>query len=217
MPTHDDRDVHHRPSIRLQGYDYAQGGAYFVTLCTFNRECLFGDVIDGELRLSDIGEIVEREWQQTPIVRPSVLLDVFVVMPNHVHGIIVLPDMGGTTRDRGDEGATSQKATPRGHPRVAPTNITTHRVAPTTAMPTRRVAPTGPAPGSIGAVIGQFRSIATKRIRSTCRLPDLIVWQRNYYDHVIRNERDLDRIRQYIVNNPARWADDENHPTNIRP
>ncbi len=178
-----DPERHHRRSIRLPTYDYTQPGAYFVTLVTYERACLFGDIVDGEMRLNAWGEIARAEWFQTAVVRPSVVLydDEFVVMPNHVHGIIWIV---GATR------------------RVAPT---TRRVAPTDN-------PRGPASGSIGAIMAQYKSAVTKRINALRGIPATPVWQRNYYEHIIRDDGELERIRQYILDNPARWAEDQEYP-----
>ena len=195
-----DPERHHRRSIRLRGYDYTQPGAYFVTLVTQNRVCLFGEVVDGEMRLNALGIIVQEEWFRSAVIRPYVRLfpDEFVVMPNHVHGIIWIVDDVGATR------------------RVALTD----RVAPTgrvDAGAMRRVAPTeypprGPAPCSIGAILGQFKSITTKRINALRDAPGAPVWQRNYYEHIIRTEESLHRIREYIRTNPLRWHVDRENP-----
>jgi putative transposase len=179
-----DPNKHHQRSIRLQGYDYSRQGAYFVTLCTTNRECLFGEIVDGKLMLNEYGQIVNEEWLNTALVRPSVELDEYVVMPNHLHGIIVLTDT-----DR--VGAT-------------------RRVAPS-AYP-----PKGPITGSIGAIIAQFKAVSTKRINRLRSVRGVRVWQRNYFEHIIRNERSLNQIREYIQNNPLLWADDLENPVNLR-
>jgi len=92
------QEMHHRRSIRLINYNYSQAGAYFVTVCPWNRECLFGDIVNGDMRLNESGQIVEKEWQRTGSIRPNVELDVFVIMPNHMHGIIVLNDDVGARR-----------------------------------------------------------------------------------------------------------------------
>ena len=171
------RELHRRRSIRLKGYDYTQPGAYFVTICTHGRAMLFGRVVDGEMALNAYGEIVREEWFRTAQVRPYVELfpDEFVVMPNHIHGIVWIV---GATR------------------RVAPTNGHPH----------------GPVPGSLGAIIGQFKSIVTKRINALRGTPGAPVWQRNYYEYIIRTERALDAIRRYIAANPLRWDLDRYNP-----
>ena len=164
-----------RRSIRLQGYDYSQAGAYFVTLCTQNRECLFGEIVNGEMRLNEAGRVVADEWINTAEIRDEIELDEWVVMPNHFHGILVI------TVGRGD----------------------------------RRVAPTGPQPRSIGAVMAGFKSAATKRINELRQTPGMKLWQRNYWEHIVRNEPELNRIREYIHNNPAQWVLDKLYPSSL--
>ena len=170
-----DPNRHHRRSIRLKGYDYSQAGAYFITLCTQDRACLFGRVMNGEMRLNDAGRMVLAEWNRLPERFPQVVLDAFVVMPNHVHGILVITDPAPTV------GAT-----------VGATLV---------------VAPT------VGNIIGAFKSrVTVEYIRGvkTSGWPPFRgrLWQRNYYEHIIRNERALNAIRQYIMENPRRWHRD---------
>jgi len=181
MMTYDPHQ-HHRRSIRLKNYDYAQAGAYFVTICTKDRECLYGEIVDGEMRLNAFGEIVAECWNAIPEHFHNVELDEFVVMPNHVHGIIVIVDS--------DVGA--QHAAPLQRPidRGGHVNI---------------------APRSLGAIIRSFKSAVTKRTNEKSDVMVSNPWQRNYYDHVIRNEHDLDRVRQYIAENPLKWDMDENN------
>jgi putative transposase len=167
-----DPNRHHRRSIRLKGYDYSQAGAYFITLCTQDRACLFGRVVNGEMRLNDAGRMVLAEWNRLPERFPQVVLDAFVVMPNHVHGILVITDPA---------------------PTVGATVGATTRVAPTT----------------VGNIIGAFKSrVTVEYIRGvkTSGWPPFRgrLWQRNYYEHIIRNERALNAIRQYIMENPRR-------------
>ncbi len=178
-----DPDRHHRRSIRLRDFDYAAAGAFVVTLCTQGRLCVLGRIEDGEMLLSPFGRIVEEEWLQTPVVRPNVDLDAFVVMPNHVHGIIVLLNHPGNS----DAGMATTRAT-------------------------HRVAPTGPPRGSIGAIIGQIKAVTTKRVNALRATSGASLWQRNYYEHVIRDDRDLARIRDYIAANPACWQEDIENP-----
>ena len=202
-------DIHHRRSIRLREYDYSSGGAYFVTICTHQRECLFGVVVDGEMRLNVAGKTVREEWLKTATVRREIILDEFVIMPNHVHGIIFLMGNVGATRwvaQNESESATAGRAT--------------HRVdqnEPAGRRATHRVAPTGPVSGSVGAIIGQFKSIATKRINALHDTPGCPVWQRNYHEHIIREEDELTKVRRYIVENPSQWDLDENNPEKVQP
>ncbi|MCX5971911.1 MAG: transposase [Coprothermobacterota bacterium] len=171
---------HHRRSMRLVHYDYAEKGSYFITVCTYDRGCLFGDIVGIEMQMNRWGEIADECWQAIPIHFGNVELDAVVVMPNHVHGIIMITDVGAT------------HASPLHSP-----------------MPT---IPNGPKPRSIGAIIGSYKSGVSKRINGTCATLGKTVWQRNYYEHVIRNEAELDLIRQYIESNPARWAEDRENP-----
>lgn len=183
-----DPEKHNRRSIRLDGYDYGRPGAYFVTICTYKRVCLFGEVVEGRMWLNEYGRIILGEWRRTERARDNVALDTFVIMPNHVHGIIVItpnPDGGGSTRGRG----------------------------------TARRAPTGtnrqfgqPRSGSLPTIVGAFKSAATRRINRLRDTPGEPVWQRNYYERIVRGRHDLERIRRYIRQNPARWHLDRNRP-----
>lgn len=172
-----DPTKHHRRSICLKGYDYSQPGAYFITLVTQDRACLFGEIVDGEMRLNDLGAIVAWTWQDLPNHVRNVVLDAFIVMPNHVHGIIVLTD------DPGVVGAGSEPA------------------------PTRCYA--------LPEIIRQFKTFSARRINALRGTPGVPVWQRNYYEHIIRNEQSLHRIRLYIDRNPARWSLDREKPAVI--
>ncbi|MCK8603108.1 transposase [Desulfoferrobacter suflitae] len=166
-----------RRSIRLKGYDYAGAGAYFVTICAQNRECLFGKIVDGKMVLNDAGEIVADEWIKTGDIRDKIILDEWVVMPNHFHGILVIDDRRGTARR-----------------------------APTVEQFGK------PVSGSIPTIIRAFKSAVTKRINEMRKTPGVKIWQRNYYEHVIRNDNELNRIREYITNNPAQWETDQENP-----
>ncbi len=184
-----DPDRHHRRSIRLPGYDYASAGGYFVTICAQDRECLFGEVVDGEMRLNDAGRMVEAVWESLPERFPGLVLDILVVMPNHVHGVIFLD---GDAHGDGVQGD--------------------HKDRPYTA---RHAAGTGH--GTVSRIMQAFKSItATEYVRGVKEQgwPAFggRVWQRNYYEHVIRNDEDLDSIREYIANNPARWHLDRENP-----
>ncbi len=172
-----DPEKHDRRSIRLPDYDYGQPGAYFVTICTHDRVCLFGDVVDGRMHPTDFGRITRDEWRRTKRVRDNVALDTFVVMPNHVHGIVVITH-------RPDRCSESPFA------------------------PTREFRSPS---HTLGAIVRGFKGAATRRINRRRGTPGEPVWQRGYYEHVIRTRRALDRIRRYIRQNPARWHRDLNH------
>jgi putative transposase len=165
-----------RRAMRLQGYDYAQAGAYFVTLCTHNRDCLFGDIVDGRPRLGEFGAIVAEEWSRSTDIRREIELDEWVVMPNHLHAIVVITAAG------------------KAHGR----------------------APLHPRARSLSSLVAGFKAATTKRINARRGTPGEPVWQRNYSDHIIRNEKSLDAIRQYIQENPLRWADDDENPANLK-
>jgi len=182
----DDSPIHHRRSTRLKGYDYTMVGAYFVTLVTWQRACLFGQVVDGKMHLNEMGEIVAKTWLETAVVRPNVELDTFGVMPNHMHGIIVI----------NDPVVVASRLRPLGW-----------RLALNREQPNSN----GLISKSLGAIICQVKSIATKRINLYRQTPGNPVWQRNYYDHIIRDEKDLDAVRAYIDANPYRWAEDDYH------
>ncbi|MBU0653941.1 MAG: hypothetical protein KJ914_02290 [Gammaproteobacteria bacterium] len=166
--------IHHRRSIRLQGYDYSQQGAYFLTLCTQHQECLFGEIHDGVMHLNVLGEIVQAEWQKSSQIRKEVELGEFVVMPNHFHAIVLI------TR-RGD--------------RRSP-------------IPNAPAIPKGPESASISALVAGFKSSVTKRINRLRENLEMPVWQRNYWEHIIRDERSMSELNAYIINNPARWKED---------
>ena len=211
---------HHRRSIRLQGYDYSQPGAYFLTLCTENRECLFGDVVDGVMVLNEVGQIVEDAWLDTPALRPNVELDAFVVMPNHFHAIAVIVEVGQTPAidgtDAGNTDAGRGGWAGRGVLQYAPTPPAPGRPIPAQAATPRAFRSPSQ---TIGAIVRGFKGVTTKQINplrfggvSQYAPTNAPVWQRNYYEHIIRNERELNRIREYIEQNPARWATDEENP-----
>ena len=161
-----------RRSIRLKGYDYSQSGAYFVTICVQNRESLFGNIVGGKMVLNEAGRIADSCWNAIPDHFPHVALDEYVIMPNHVHGILF---------------------------------ITNHPKASVGAKDFSPVRPHGTS-GTIGSVVRGFKIGVTKWFRS--RHGEGIIWQRNYYEHIIRNDNDLNAIREYIICNPERWETD---------
>jgi putative transposase len=171
---------YHRHSIRLPDFDYSTPWWYYVTICTRPKKCWFGNIKNGQMILNKIGKCVESEWLKTTQIRPNVGLDDYVIMPNHLHGIIIIEFNLGTI----PEWATGS---------VAPTKPTIK-------------------PNSLGSIIGQFKSVVTKQIRKMGYHD--FKWQRNYYEHVIRNERNLYNIRRYIRNNPLKWEIDKKNPRN---
>ena len=176
--------AHDRRSIRLSGYDYGQAGAYFVTICTQDRVNRFGVIADGTMRMNDAGQMVHDVWDGLPSHYPGVAVDAFVVMPSHVHGIILLGRAQGPAPTMATR-AVSVGTTPRG----CPVPATGKRM-------------------SLPDAVHRFKSFTTARYRAGVRdhgwpAFDRRLWQRNYHEHIIRNDAELARIRRYIVNNPA--------------
>jgi len=176
-------EKHRRRSIRLKGYDYNQAGAYFVTICTHDRVFLFGQIEYGEMTSSEPGHMVEQYWNEIPAHFPHVELDAFVIMPNHVHGILLITE---------PVGAENFSPPPRPSPQ---------RQRPGTSK-------------TVGSVIRGFKIGVTKWMREHTLIHN--IWQRNYYEHIIRDEADLNRVREYIAANPARWDEDDENPGNIK-
>lgn len=182
---HSDPD---RKSVRLPFYDYSGHGGYFITICAFDGLCLFGEINDGEVTLNKTGGIIQDEWSQTGQIRENVKVDLFVVMPNHFHGIAIIKDT-----------EESRLVSPD-HLKKDDARRATQRLAPTQERQSRLIT------GSISAIIGQFKSTVTKRVRNELKLESHFIWQRGFYEHVIRNENELNRVRQYILDNPIKWS-----------
>jgi REP element-mobilizing transposase RayT len=180
----------------LQGYDYSQAGAYFITICAQNRERLFGDIMDGKMALNDAGTMIQTVWGEIPFHYTGTEIDEFVVMPNHIHGILVIGAVVGAT-PRGCPGVSGQEN------RHAPENGQAQGPAPT--------GNTGAL--SLGDIVHRFKTMTTKRYTDGVKqsgwqsFSDRL-WQRNYWEHVIRDETELNRIREYIHNNPTQWESD---------
>ncbi len=189
MPGKYERYATHNHSRRWAAWDYTQPAAYFVTICTHKHYCLFGDIFDGEMHINRFGQVATDEWHRSEKLRTEVHLDAFVVMPNHVHGIVVIAPPGADA-----------PTNPRGY---AVSHVATQRAA---SLPgTKR---TNVDPKSLGAFIRAYKSAVTRRINQFRNTPGAPVWQPRYHDHIIRDEWSWHRIRRYIETNPARWADD---------
>ncbi len=176
---------HHRRTTRLKGYDYSQAGYYFITICVQSHRCLLGENTDAGVKLTPIGEIVRDEWLDIPHYFNNVKLDSFIVMPNHIHGIIIIVGATFMVAQNGNPGELYNKR-----------------------------AGMNPAP-TLGEIIGSFKS----RCVHKCIQEKLNVykfWQRNYYEHIIRNEEELYAIREYIQNNPMNWKLDRENPDSER-
>ncbi len=199
-----DPKKHHRRSIRLQEFDYTSPGWYFVTICTDHRHCIFGDVVNGEMRLNDAGLMVERVWCELPDQYQGVDIDEHVVMPNHFHGIIVLTDSVGAGPRACPDGSVPQQGDSGDLQGVAKTN---------TVQP-QRVAPTRL---SLPDVVHRFKTMTTTKYIIGVKQHNWPqfrgkLWQRNYYEHIIRNERELQKIHEYIIHNPLKWEEDRENP-----
>jgi putative transposase len=185
-----DPEVHHRLSIRLKGFDYSRAGAYFVTICAQGRECLFGAIEIGEMVLNDVGVIVQAVWGDLINHVPGIDLGDFVIMPNHVHGIVLLVGAGSKpARFAVEDIGADVPDKPRAGLEPAPT--------PRCGLP---------------EIVRQFKTFSARRINAIRYAPGVPVWQRNYYEHVIRDEDNYRRITEYIVTNPCRWEEDSLHP-----
>ena len=187
VPHQDNSQRHNRRSIRLRGYDYSQAGAYFVTVCAHDRMCLFGEIMDGKMHLNDAGRMVEKWWLALNRKFSTMETDEYIVMPNHFHGIVVI--VGADLC-------------------VCPVPVGAHAgVGAHTGAP-------------LPAIIQWFKTMTTNEyirgVKTSGWLPFTgKLWQRNYYEHIIRNEESLNHIREYIANNPMQWELDRENPNMV--
>lgn len=204
-----DPDIHQRRSVRLREYDYSSAVAYFVTTCAQGRECLFGVVADGTMHLKDDGSMVSEWWLKLPGKFPGIVLDEYTIMPNHFHGIIMINEPDNDV-DR------------RGEPRVRPPLESCIRPPLNGEHENQgehKVRPYGTSAGTVGRIVQAFKSITTNAyIRGVNEhgwppFPGRL-WQRNYYERVIRDDRELDAARKYILENPLKWHLDRENPQN---
>lgn len=186
--------IHNRKSIRLKNYDYSMAGLYFITICTHDRLPLFGNIIDGVMQLNDSGKFAYDEWQKNESIRSNIVLHEFVIMPNHLHGIIQIV----------------------GADCIRPHCIRPHCIRPD-FMPPSSIHPEQQgrdqkgrehrAP-TVGDIVRGYKSAVTKGIRVMGNISNHVIWQRNYYEHIIRNEEAYLKIAEYIKTNPQRWQED---------
>lgn len=183
---------HNRRSIRLKGYDYSQQGLYFITICCQNRACLFGDISNGEMVLNDAGKMISTEWLALKKRFPNIELHEYIIMPNHFHGILEIV------------GASLVGVHNNDCPNVKPNDNNTNG-QPQGIVPTRK---------TVGDMMDAFKSITSVeyirgvKTRNWKRFNKKL-WQRNYWEHIIRNEQSLDRIAAYIIDNPQKWTGDK--------
>jgi len=184
---------HRRRSIRLPLHDYSQPGAYFVTICAHGRLCLFGEIRADIMQLSPAGQVVHEAWQAIPSDSAAITTGPFIVMPNHLHGIIEIAGIPvGTIHE------LPQDELP--HHELSDVDDTASRTQRRNML--------------LPKIIGRFKMQTAKAINKSRATPGIPVWQRNYYEHVIRDEADYGRIAEYIADNPRRWNEDALHPDN---
>ena len=193
-------NIHHRRSIRLKGYDYTQAGLYFVTICCQNRECLYGQVKNNKMILNDAGKMVNEQWLAQQQQFSNIQLHKYIVMPNHFHGILEI--VGATLVVAQNNGIAQTDV-------VANNNNNNNDFNEEKGQP-QGIAPTGK---TVGDMIGAFQSIVTveyvRGVKNNDWQPfDGKLWQRNYWEHIIRNEQSYQRISEYIINNPSKWEED---------
>ena len=188
----------HRRSIRLKGYDYSQNGLYFITICIHNHVCLLGNVLDGEMILNDVGELIEKQWLGLTSRFQQIKIDEFVIMPNHFHAIVEF---------------SSECVTRRGNPLWLPSPLSLSSPLPL-PQPTPHSDSHPISSPTLGDVIGTFKSLSTNAYIQQVKQNnwprfDKYFWQRNYYEHIIRNEASHLKISQYIQDNPLKWQEDK--------
>jgi putative transposase len=174
--------IHHRRSIRLKGYDYSQVGLYFITICCNDRACLFGQIHNGLMILNDAGKIAQQCWAEIPAHFPNVVLHEFIVMPNHIHGILEIVGANNYSPDN----------------QSFDTRLSDNRA--------KNISPLRSPSQTIGSVVRGFKIVVTKWLRQNTNTNN--VWQRNYYEHIICDEKSHITISEYIINNPSNWDND---------
>ena len=172
-----------------------------MTIVTWHRECLFGEVVNGKMKLNHVGKIVELEWKELPKRLQFIELGAFIIMPNHTHGILIFRSIVAATR----QGLAETRADKMTLPLVYTDCIDGSPL------------PHGPKPASLGAIMAQYKSRVTKRLWKIPSLKGTPIWQRNYYEHVIRDQQDLQNKTDYIEANPMLWDEDDENPINIQP
>lgn len=183
-----------RKSTRKHEHDYADIGTYFVTICSYQRELIFADIVDEEMRYTEVGQIAYDCWLTTAQHFPHVTVDCFVVMPNHLHAIIIITKPN--THQATDVETRHASSLPETQPKRG-------------IYKDGRYIPPGVKSGSLGAIVGSYKSAVTKIANRTLSDPPSFLWQKNYHDHIIHNETELHRIREYVANNPKQWDDDQ--------
>lgn len=185
-----DPHKHHRRSIRLKGYDYSSAGGYYVTIVAWQREFLFGEVVNKEMILSRFGLVAKQQWEKLPKRFQNIELGAYMIMPNHMHGIILITNGRGTAGSLNDLDHEPSRRTPT-HERYQK-----------------------PVRGSIPTMIRSYKSAVSYRVNLMRRTDGVPIWQSNYYEHIIRDETDLQNKTNYIEANPLLWDEDDENPIN---
>jgi putative transposase len=230
-------NIHHRRSIRLKGYDYSQAGLYFITICCYDKLCLFGEIIVpnnqsannnlAQMMLNDAGKIAHECWLEIPNHFPNVVLHEFVVMPNHIHGIIEfvgtknisqnmkINDNISIQNELNENHATNNKIDMLHNlgslddvgAKIISQNMDSDKNRSLDDVGAKIISPLRSPSKTIGSVVRGFKIGVTKWMRQNTNIHD--VWQRNYHEHIIRNDQSYQKISNYIINNPTKWADDK--------
>lgn len=228
--------IHHRKSIRLKGYDYSQSGLYFITICCYNKECMFGEISNGTMTLNSAGQVAQHCWQEIPSHFPNVILHEHIIMPNHIHGIIEITDTVGaknispssksidnlenndlniiqndfnedTELEKNDFNEDTERINNEFNKNIerAKNDVNDNDRA-KNISPLQKTTNFRSPSKTIGSVIRGFKIGVTKWMRQNTEIYD--VWQRNYYEHIIRNDASYELISDYILNNPSKWQED---------
>jgi putative transposase len=209
-----DPQKHHRRSIRPKNYAYASEGAYYVKVVTQGRECLFGEIVDAKMYLSNYGEIVQKWWDNIPNHFPNVETGAFIIMPNHIHGIVFV-----TEERRGE--VISPHDQPNDNNQKNTSNIDTSHQREESMQTSETDNQGGEIPPlrrpTLGQIVAYFKYQSTKEMNEADNIGIITeFWQRNYYEHIIRNEKELKQKMDYILDNPSRWDEDRENPQNIK-
>lgn len=180
-------------SARLPGYDYGQNGSYFITICTKNRNHFFGEIVANKMCLNEIGNLANQYWLEIPNHFPYIELENFVVMPNHIHGILII-------------NKNMDNATLQGFSVVETLQCNVSTITVTPPAKNQKMSDISPKSGTISSIIRSYKSIVTKHARY---IEPEFEWQSRFHDHIIRNETSFNNIQNYIENNPVNWKDDK--------
>ncbi len=222
-----DYPKHNRHSIRLQGYDYTRPGAYFITIVAHDRKCLFGEIVNGDMRMNECGEMAQQCWLEIPNHFPQTQLDEYIIMPDHIHGIIIIndfpmvgaknfsfrpyhsnhpPDRANHRPNHSNHPPRSCQSSPRSsEPSPQPSEPSPNNMGAKIFSPRPNTTPFRSPSQTIGSIVRGFKIGVTKWMHQNTDIQN--IWQRNYYEHIIRNADELHRIRQYIRDNPRNWQE----------